>query len=246
MATRLRRICAWRIGDPADRPIICVPVLIEDIALTTLPRPLRLNLLICLLLTACSEAELPVAEEQPSGGAGQMDVAAGGAPAWIGSQACADCHPHQFARWQDSHHDRAMQVADDDAVLGNFDNASFQYNGQRHRFTRDDQRFVVTTDGADGQLADFTVAYTFGVDPLQQYLVRLPDGRIQALPLAWDTRGADSGGQRWMHLYPEGDGQAAIDHASALHWTGPLHNWNFMCAECHSTRVARRDRKSVV
>ena len=37
---------------------------------------------------------------------------------------------------------------------------------------------VSRTDGRDGRLEDFAIAYTFGVDPLQQYLIELPDGRV--------------------------------------------------------------------
>ena len=81
-------------------------------------------------------------------------------------------------------------------------NASFDYNGVHSRFFRDGKKFLVETDGADGKLATFEVKYTFGIDPLQQYLVAFPDGRIQALSLAWDTRPKDKGGQRWFHLYP--------------------------------------------
>ena len=45
--------------------------------------------------------------------------------------------------------------------------------------------------------------HTFGVYPLQQYLVELPGGRVQALSLAWDARPKAQGGQRWFHLYPD-------------------------------------------
>ena len=77
--------------------------------------------------------------------------------------------------------------------------------------------------------------YTFGVYPLQQYLVEFPDGRIQALSLAWDTRPKTQGGQRWFHLYPDEN----ITHDDPLHWTKLNQNWNFMCAECHSTGIAK-------
>ena len=72
--------------------------------------------------------------------------------------------------------------------------------------------------------------YTFGVSPLQQYLARFPGGRLQALPVAWDTRSAAEHGQRWFQLYPD-----VRDHHDQLHWTGPYQNWNMMCAECHVT-----------
>ena len=94
---------------------------------------------------------------------------------------------------------------------------------------------MVSTDNAAGDLEDFTVKYTFGVTPLQQYLVELPDGHVQALQIAWDTRSADDGGQRWYHLYPD----EAITSEDPLHWTGREMNWNYMCAECHSTDLQK-------
>ncbi len=126
-----------------------------------------------------------------------------------------------------------MDHATQKSVRGDFNDTTFDYAGTRSRFFRKGEKFLVETDGADGKLATFEVKYTFGIDPLQQYLVEFPDGRVQALSIAWDTRPKEQGGQRWFHLYPE----SAITHADPLHWTKLNQNWNFMCAECHSTDV---------
>jgi hypothetical protein len=45
--------------------------------------------------------------------------------AFAGSAACVECHADAFEAWSGSHHDRAMQVANDETVLGDFDDASF-------------------------------------------------------------------------------------------------------------------------
>ena len=87
----------------------------------------------------------------------------------------------------------AMAHATDATVLGDFNDASFDYYGVHSRFFRKDGKFLVETDGPDGKLATFEVKYTFGVDPLQQYLVAFPDGRLQALSIAWDSRPKDAG-----------------------------------------------------
>jgi predicted CXXCH cytochrome family protein len=128
-----------------------------------------------------------------------------------------------------------MQSADSLTVLGDFRNATFRYGSVTTTFHRRGAAYVVRTDGPDGQLADFEVRYTFGVYPLQQYLLELPGGRLQALSIAWDARLASEGGQRWFHLYPRDH----IAHGDELHWTGPQQNWNFMCADCHSTDLER-------
>ncbi|WP_148210608.1 tetratricopeptide repeat protein [Beijerinckia indica] len=152
---------------------------------------------------------------------------------FVGSETCATCHQTEAQSWKMSQHQHAMAHATDATVLGDFANASFDYFGIHSRFFHKDDKFLVETDGPDGKLATFEVKYTFGIDPLQQYLVEFPDGRLQALSIAWDTRPEEKGGQRWFHLYPD----EGIRHDDVLHWTKLNQNWNFMCAECHSTDV---------
>ena len=153
----------------------------------------------------------------------------------VGGSECAGCHATQQAAWHGSDHDLAMQVANDKSVLGNFANAKFSYAGTTSTFFQRDGRYFVNTDGPDGKLADFEIKYTFGVHPLQQYLVEFPGGRMQALSIAWDSRPKAQGGQRWFHLYA---GQN-IKAGDWLHWTSPGQNWNFTCAECHSTNLRK-------
>ena len=128
-----------------------------------------------------------------------------------------------------------MAEATEEKVLGNFNDATFRYAGTTSTFSKRDGRFRVRTDGPDGALADFDVKYTFGVYPLQQYLVEFPDGRVQALSIAWDARPKKEGGQRWFHLYPN----ERVTHDDELHWTRPAQNWNYMCADCHSTGLQK-------
>jgi predicted CXXCH cytochrome family protein len=94
---------------------------------------------------------------------------------------------------------------------------------------------MVRTDGPDGKLADFEINYTFGVWPLQQYLIGFPGGRYQTLGVAWDARTKNEGGQRWFHVYPN----EKVDHTDQLHWTGLYQNWNLECAACHSTGLRK-------
>jgi tetratricopeptide (TPR) repeat protein len=156
-------------------------------------------------------------------------------PGYLGAPVCGECHARELRAWRGSHHDLAMQVAGEDTVLGDFDDAVFEHAGVTSTFFRHDGRFMVRTEGPDGALHDYAIAYTFGVDPLQQYLVAFPRGRYQALTVAWDSRPAEAGGQRWFQLYPG----PRIPSDSPLHWTGPEHNWNGRCAACHSTDLRK-------
>ncbi len=162
----------------------------------------------------------------------------GGPPEYVGREACVQCHEREYELWQNSDHDLAMQEVNANTVLGDFNNASFKHFDVTSTFFRRGEKFLVRTDNPDGQLEDYEIAYTFGVDPLQQYLIELPDGRYQALSVAWDSRPASAGGQRWFHLYPD----EPVPHDDVLHWTGLAQNWNFMCAECHSTNLRKNYR----
>jgi len=154
---------------------------------------------------------------------------------YVGSAACATCHRGESTAWRASQHHDAMAEATQQAVLGDFSGATFTYAGTTSTFYQRDGLFYVATDGHDGKLSHFRIKYTFGVYPLQQYLIEFPDGRLQALSIAWDARPKAEGGQRWFHLYPA----ERVTHDDELHWTRPAQNWNFMCADCHSTAVRK-------
>ena len=154
---------------------------------------------------------------------------------YVGVEVCAGCHQTQAERSKTSHHALAMQKATAETVLGDFSGASVESFGVVSTFSRVGDKFMVRTDGPDGRLHDYEITYTFGIDPLQQYLIAFPDGRYQVLGLAWDTRPNDKGGQRWFHLYPD----QKLEPGSLLHWTGRDQNWNYQCADCHTTDLKK-------
>ncbi|MDO3721619.1 tetratricopeptide repeat protein [Marinobacter sp. chi1] len=173
-------------------------------------------------LLGLSFASLAQGSESPS----QSSESSGYAPA----ESCAQCHQSEQENWRHSDHAWAMKPAKNLSVLGDFDNTAFDDGAVKARFFQKDERFWVNIEGRDG-FEDFAITYTFGHYPLQQYLVEMPGGRLQALTIAWDNRPEAEGGQRWFSLYP-GQSFAPDD---PLHWTGRYQNWNAMCADCHST-----------
>ena len=240
---------------------------------------------------------------------------------YVGRQECARCHEKEMKAWAGSDHDRAMDLATPETVLGDFNDREFTHvpfedlgrlsdgdlqtvlnstadlpwapafsgadaglkdkilaamprqtaarvSGEMDdldllrpadvaqaqdriaqaagnlkaagkiatdfavtsKFFRRDEKYYVQTDGPTGDLETFQIKYVFGVRPLQQYLVEFPDGRVQCLGAAWDTEK-----KRWFHLYAG----ERIPAGDQLHWTRPLQNWNYMCAECHSTNLQK-------
>ena len=130
-----------------------------------------------------------------------------------------------------------MDRATDKTVLGDFSNAGFDYNGVHSRFFRDGDKFMVETDGPNGKLAaSFEIKYTFGVDPLQQYLIEFPDTAVfRRSSIAWVRGRRTPAASAGSTSTPTKRSR----HDDVLHWTKLNQNWNFMCAECHSTGVAR-------
>lgn len=159
---------------------------------------------------------------------------------YVGSKSCASCHQEEHDRWKGSNHDLAMQKATSTSVLGDFDGVEIRHDGQTVRFLHEGDTFAVEALDADGKRRRFPVLYAFGVEPLQQYLVEVEPGRLQAFPFAWDTRLKEDGGGRWFHLQPD----EHIPPGDALHWTGPSYNWNYACADCHSTAVEKNYDRS--
>ena len=175
----------------------------------------------CLLLThigqatAAEDARASVADPQISIHDGFVD-----------EKKCASCHADQAAAFAKSNHAKAMAVADDSTVRANFDDARFEHDGILTTFFKREGRYFVRTEGTDGKQAEFQVKYTFAYEPLQQYLVDIGGGRLQALDIAWDTNKRE-----WFWL---GTGKPAKP-GTTYHWTGPFYRWNRTCIDCHST-----------
>lgn len=155
---------------------------------------------------------------------------------YIGAAACAPCHSKETEAWRQSHHAQSMQQADSSTVLGGgFNGSNRPKDETTYSLYVKAGKFFVSADGPDGRLHEYPVAYTFGLFPLQQYLIPFAKGRLQSFVLAWDSRSKAQGGQRWFYLYPG----RALRYTDPLHWTGRNQTWNYMCADCHSTGLRK-------
>jgi tetratricopeptide (TPR) repeat protein len=146
--------------------------------------------------------------------------APGGPNRFVARASCIKCHEEAYLKWKDSHHDLAM----DAPVLGDFSGVTFDHHGTKTRFFQKDGKPHVETLGKT-----YEVAHTFGVEPLQQYLLPVGNGRLQTLQVSWDTEK-----KQWFHIQDD-----AVAEDDPLHWTGLQFNWNSMCAECHSTNLRK-------
>lgn len=145
---------------------------------------------------------------------------------FVGSKSCRSCHEKEFSSWKNSHHDQSMKIADSTTILGNFNNSTFIHKNVKNSFIKRGTDYFVNTEGPDGKYHEYKIEYTFGFTPLQQYIVKFPNGEYQCLLTAWD-----SVENKWFHLQPNLD----IVHDEWINWSGGSQRWNTMCADCHST-----------
>ncbi|WP_068313958.1 cytochrome c3 family protein [Polycladidibacter hongkongensis] len=182
-------------------------------------------LLLAFLVIKCAAASAEVVDAQ------------GGETIGFPERGCASCHAEAYRNWQASHHFRSMQVANTAAVLGTFDGQVllFARGTEKIRLVQEDGEFFaeIWSVHEPKNISRFKVLYTFGYEPLQQYMVDIGKGRLNLLPVAWDSRSLVNGGQRWFVLYPD---TAEFDR---FYWRNVGQNWNHMCADCHSTNVRK-------
>ena len=150
------------------------------------------------------------------------------------AEQCGSCHQKQLSDWLTSDHSKAMDVASEATVKGDFDNAVFEHFNQKATFFKRDGKFFIRFEENE-QTTNYEVSYVFGHYPLQEYLIKTERGKMQVFPFAWDSREESNGGQKWYPIYPDEE----ISQQDRLHWLQPLQNWNGMCADCHSSGLQR-------
>ncbi|MFD1316190.1 tetratricopeptide repeat protein [Namhaeicola litoreus] len=149
---------------------------------------------------------------------------------YVGDENCKSCHETAYEDWRGSHHDLAMQEANATTVLGDFNNQSVSLDGVDYRLYKNGEEFMVDVKEIDSSEKTYIIKYTFGITPLQQYMIDFDKGKKQVLRLTWDTIE-----KKWFHQYANDQ----IRPNDWLHWSKGGQNWNTMCAECHSTNLQK-------
>ena len=149
---------------------------------------------------------------------------------FVGSVSCKTCHQEEFNDWQNSHHDQAMKIADSTTILADFNNNSFKNHNVTSTFYKKNDGYYVKIEGDNGEFQDYKIVYTFGVTPLQQYIIAFPNGAFQCLQTAWDTEK-----NVWFDLQKD----LELKSDEWIHWSGGAMRWNTACADCHSTDVRK-------
>jgi predicted CXXCH cytochrome family protein len=150
------------------------------------------------------------------------DLAAVG---YVRSESCRRCHDDHYRTWSRTFHRTMTQEAGPESVLGDFDDATYLYDGVRSRFTREGNAFFIETLGPEGRLERYRVARTIGSRRIQQYAAKIGDRYIR-LPVGWNVEE-----RRWFHLngaFLDPDGTPFDAHTAV---------WDANCIFCHNTKA---------
>jgi len=165
--------------------------------------------------------------ELPADGAGASGAQANVFSNYAGPAACLECHREEYDEWAKSHHGLAEREADSNscqvAFAADLSNGTYLTNGTN-------SKYLATISGAGGKREAYLLEGVIGCDPLVQFLVGVPGGRLQALSNAWDPRRKE-----WFSVF----GTEVRLPGEWGHWTGRGMNWNSMCAACHNTRLLK-------
>ncbi|HYG23977.1 MAG TPA: tetratricopeptide repeat protein [Verrucomicrobiae bacterium] len=151
--------------------------------------------------------------------------------AFAGSASCRECHRDTFEQWHGSHHQLAERPIDPQLDSRAFEpERRFQHGSQSVRVFLSNNVPWIEAIGLSGKPEVHAVARVLGHDPLRQFLVEFPGGRLQAMEAAYDPHS-----NNWFNVFGNEDRQPG----EWGHWTGRGLNWNSMCASCHNTGLQR-------
>ncbi len=151
---------------------------------------------------------------------------------YAGSQTCRECHRAAYEKWQTSNHGLAERLLDKDKDDKSFAPKQTLVHGKEtsEAFIDADGLAKILTRGLDQQRHVYPVTRVIGNNPLRQFLIPAPGGRLQA----YDTA-IDPANNEWFNVY----GNEERVPGDWGHWTGQGMNWNAMCAACHNTRLRK-------
>jgi len=171
------------------------------------------------IYTSCSNDESPISAVEDLG-----------TSQFVGNKTCISCHAESGEDWNQSHHSHSMEGPSRETVLAPFEGETFSGEEVDYSFYQKNGQFHVDITEKGQPSQSFVIANTFGFTPLQQYLVKMPGGKLQILRVSYNSEK-----EKWFHQY---DGDLISVH-DWLHWDQQSMNWNSMCADCHSTNVQK-------
>ena len=151
---------------------------------------------------------------------------------YAGSPSCKECHEIAYKAWENSNHGLAERNYRPDMDEKTFSPRKTLQHGTQVSETFLDAVGVakVLTLGLEQKRQEYPVKRIIGNEPLRQFLVPAPGGRLQTCDVSYDPNKDELFDVYGSEERLPGDWGA---------WTGQGMNWNSMCASCHNTRLRK-------
>jgi tetratricopeptide (TPR) repeat protein len=151
---------------------------------------------------------------------------------YAGSSTCIECHEAAYNHWMDSNHGMAEREYQEEMDKKAFAPKQTLKHGKDESETFLDAEGVasILTRGLGNQRKIYPVVRIIGHNPLRQFLVPAPGGRLQTCDVSYDPHKNEL-----FDVY----GEEEREPGDWGHWTGQGMNWNAMCAACHNTRLRK-------
>ncbi len=152
------------------------------------------------------------------------------AAGYAGPDVCKTCHLKEYLSWQKTGMARMLRPYSRENIMGDF---SLNYAGIR--MGSDKRPFFEVK--SQGQWQRFYVDFTIGSKWQQGYVTKLPDGRLQVVPIEYNARE-----KKWINYWemidPPGSPRAVIADFPKL---TSATNYQQNCAICHTSQLKAAD-----
>jgi predicted CXXCH cytochrome family protein len=173
----------------------------------------------------------------------------GGEAQYVGSQRCRTCHAREYAKWLTSNHTRSVTLPSAKTIRADLEvDGTYTHEGRDYTMFEKEGAYFLKEVGPEGRTEVNRIDYVTGFRRIQMFLTRLPDGRIQSLPIFREVdqpkhpdRVQRERGGRWFD-YSEmvwRKNKTFFGREDANHWSHQGRNWNERCTDCHISRVRR-------
>jgi len=154
---------------------------------------------------------------------------------YTGSTVCRDCHAQFYEKWSSSWHGLAMQPYTSAFAQQNLtaQTSPIDIRGRAYRAEIGKDGAAIRELGPEGEKS-YTIAHVLGGKNVFFFLTPMPGGKLQVLPLAFDSRRKewyDTTGSMVRHLHEIRD--------EALDWTERPLTFNTSCYSCHVSQLSK-------
>ncbi len=153
---------------------------------------------------------------------------------YSGSESCHPCHERFYQLWHDSHHGLAMQSVTRKFVENNIRsfNQEIKVGTDVFEVSLDGDTLVFKETNRSGETTEYPAVHTMGGKYIYYFLTPLTGGRLQVLPLAYDSKT-----DNWYNNPESGVRHFETIEDAPLDWMNHLYTFNTTCYNCHVSQL---------